>query len=177
MNLALYRSPEEIAAAVKRLAGEINRDYAGLEPLFVGVLNGSYIFIADLTRRLEMPIALDFMRASSYGEGRDSCGQVTITRDLEQDVSGRDVIVVEDIVDTGLTLSCILQHIGERKPASLRVCALLDKPGRRAVDCRPDYVGMEVEDLFLVGYGLDLAGRYRNLAGLYTLADGPDSAA
>ena len=173
MNLSLYRSPEEIATAVERLAGQINRDYAGLEPLVVGVLNGSYIFMADLTRRLEVPIALDFIRASSYGSGTASCGEVTITKDLEQDALGRDVIIVEDIVDTGLTLSCILQHIQDMGPASLRVCALLDKPARRVAPCRPDYVGMEVGDLFLVGYGLDLAGRHRNLAGLYTLAEGP----
>ncbi len=176
MDLVLYRDPIAIAAAVERLAEEINRAYAGRDLMVVGVLNGSYIFMADLTRRLEIPISVDFMRASSYGDGTTSCGEVTITRDLELDATRRDVLVVEDIVDTGLTLSCILQHISKKGPASLRVCTLLDKPARRVSDCCPDYVGMEVEDLFLVGYGLDLAGRYRNLAGLYILTDHPSSA-
>jgi len=167
MELFEVIRPREINIAVRRLATEINRDYKGMEPVVVGVLKGSFIFLSDLVRHLKMPVEVDFIRAASYGSGMKSSEEVVITRDMELGVAGRDVIVIEDIVDTGHTLRAILRCIDDKKPRSVRVCTLLDKPSRRVAECSLDYVGIEVEDRFLVGYGLDCAEKYRNLKGIY----------
>ncbi len=161
-------SPSEVATAVKRLAGLINRDYKSKEPLLVCVLKGSFIFMADLIRHLEMPVKIEFVRASSYGGGTSSNGAVELNG-MDLEFRGQDVIIVEDIIDTGQTLFAILDRIKLKKPASLRVCTLLDKPSRRKTDYRPDYYGIEVEDVFLVGYGLDHAENHRHLKGLYKI--------
>ena len=169
MELMSLVGPEEIEKVVDRLASEIRNDYRGRVPVMVCVLKGAFVFTADLVRRLDIPVEIDFIRASSYGAACESSGQVTISRGLELDVSGRDVIVVEDILDTGLTLDAVMGHIRGLSPATVKVCTLLDKPARRAVECRADYAGMEIEDMFVVGYGLDCAERHRNLSGLYVM--------
>lgn len=146
-----------------RLASRIDADLAGRPVLLVGVLKGSVFFLCDLARRLRSPVAIDFLQVSSYGDATRSSGNVRMTGDLAIDVAGRHVVVIEDVVDTGRTLEKILALLRTRSPASLRVCALLRKriAGRAAI--RPDYVGFEIDDRFVVGYGLDLAERYRNL--------------
>lgn len=158
-------SPSEVAAAVERLAGLINRDYKEKEPVLIGVLKGSFIFMADLVRHLKMPVKMEFVRASSYGSGTTSKGNVELGG-IDFDIQGQDVIIVEDIIDTGNTLAAIIDHMKSKEPASLRVCTLLDKPSRRVTGYRPDYAGIEVEDIFLVGYGLDHAENHRHLKGL-----------
>ncbi len=152
-----------IQARVAELAAEISRDYAEREPLVVCVLKGGFIFLADLVRHLDFPLALDFMAVSSYGAGTHSSGVVRILKDLETPIEGRDVLVVEDIVDSGLTLHYLMRNLASRRPASLEVCALLTKPARREIDVPIRYVGFEIPDRFVVGYGLDYAERYRNL--------------
>lgn len=152
-----------IAAKVGELAGRINRDYAGQEIYLVGILKGAVVFAADLMRRLEVPVRLDFMAVSSYGSASRSSGVVRINKDLDEAVEGRNVLVVEDIVDSGLTLHYLRSNLLARRPASLRLCAFLDKPSRRRVDVTVDYVGFTIPDVFIVGYGLDYAGRYRQL--------------
>ena len=154
---------EQLAARVADLASEITRDYEGRDLVFVGVLKGAVFFMADLARRVELPVALDFMAVSSYGTAGDSSGVVRILKDLDHDIRGRDVIIVEDIVDSGLTLSYLFKHLRSRGPASLEVCALLTKPSRRRADISCRYVGFEIEDKFVVGYGLDLADQFRAL--------------
>ena len=154
---------ETIQARIAVLAGEITRDYRDREPLVVCVLKGGFIFLADLVRHLDMPVNVDFMAISSYGAGTRSSGVVRILKDLETPIEGREVLVVEDIVDSGLTLHYLMRNLASRKPASLEVCALLTKPARREIDVPIRYVGFEIEDKFVVGYGLDYAERYRNL--------------
>lgn len=161
-------SPSEVATAVERLAGLINRDYKDKEPVLVGVLKGSFIFMADLVRYLDMPVKIEFVRASSYGSGTTSKGTVELGG-MDFEIQGRDVIIVEDIIDTGQTLAAIIARMKSKGPASLRVCTLLDKPSRRVTGYRPDYAGIEVEDVFLVGYGLDHAENHRHLKGLYKI--------
>ena len=156
-------SEEELDKRVSEIAAEINRDYAGKEPMLISVLRGSFVFMADLTRKIEVPCTIDFMSVSSYGKGTTSSGQVKITKDLSESIEGRDVLVVEDILDSGNTLSYLLKLLQARRPASIRLCTLLDKPSRRTKPIQADYVGFQVEDLFVVGYGLDYAERYRNL--------------
>jgi hypoxanthine phosphoribosyltransferase len=152
-----------IAARVQALAGEITRDYAGRDLLCVGVLQGSVFFLADLVRALDVPLTTDFMAVSSYGSGVRSSGVVRILKDLQQDIEGRHVLLIEDIVDTGLTLRYLREQLLLRRPASLRICTLLDKVAARREQVAVDYVGFACPDEFLVGYGLDYAGRYRNL--------------
>lgn len=161
--------PDKLDAVVADIAARIGADYKGRVPVVVCVLKGAFVFTADLIRRLDIPVELDFIRASSYGEGCESSGCVRITRELDTDVTGRDVIVVEDILDTGRTLDAVVRHIAASSPASIRCCALLDKPSRRVVEFSADYVGMEIEDLFVVGYGLDHAEKHRNLPGIFVL--------
>ena len=148
---------------VAEIAAQIDADYAGKEPMLISVLRGSFIFMADLVRSISLPCKLDFMAVSSYGAGTSSSGQVRITKDLSESIEGRDVIVVEDILDSGNTLSYLLKLLQARHPASIRLCTLLDKPSRRTKPVEADYVGFPVEDLFVVGYGLDFAEKYRNL--------------
>ena len=171
MELKELAGPEEIMCLIGRLASRIDQDYIGARPVMVGVLNGSFVFMADLVRMLKTDAEVDFIRARSYGLGQVSSGEVLITKDVEIDVCGRDVILVEDILDTGRTAKALSEHILAKGPASLKICVLLDKPSKRVVDYHADYVGMEVEDRFIVGYGLDCAERFRNLPGLYELLD------
>lgn len=153
----------EIETAVQRLASEITRDYRSKNPLLIGILKGSFVFMADLVRRLDMPLEVDFVRLSSYGSGTESCGKVSISGKLNSQLEGRHVIVVEDIIDTGLTTSYFLRYIRGRKPASVALCALTEKPARRKVDVKIDYLGFTVPNKFIVGYGIDYNERYRNL--------------
>ena len=148
---------------IEELGEEISTDYAGREVLLVGVLKGAVFFMADLMRQLSLPCEIDFMAISSYGEGTDSSGVVRILKDLDSNIIGRHVLVLEDIIDTGLTLSYLMRNLGAREPASLEVCALLVKHGRRETDVPVKYVGFEIPNQFVVGYGLDYAERYRNL--------------
>ena len=154
---------EQLQARVAEIAAQIDRDYAGKQPLLVSVLRGSFVFMADLVRQIHLPCTVDFMAVSSYGSGTSSSGQVKIVKDLSEHIEGRDLIVVEDILDSGNTLSYLLKLLQARRPASIRLCTLLDKPSRRTKPIQADYVGFQVEDLFVVGYGLDYAERYRNL--------------
>lgn len=155
-------SEAEIQAKVADLGQQISEDYAGSEILLIGLLRGAIVFLSDLMRAIRIPVRLDFIGISSYGASTDS-GAVRLVMDLETDISGCHVLVVEDIVDTGKTLSYLLENLKARQPASLRVCALLDKPERRTVPIDIDYVGFEIPDKFVVGYGLDFAEGYRNL--------------
>jgi hypoxanthine phosphoribosyltransferase len=155
---------EAIERKVAELGQRIARDYAGRQPLLlVGVLKGSFIFLADLSRRIAIPHAVDFIALSSYGNATKSTGEVRLIMDLRQSIAGKHVLVVEDIVDTGHTLSYLLRILGARQPASLRSCALVHKPSRREVEVQLDYVGFEIPDKWVVGYGLDYADRYRTL--------------
>jgi len=155
---------DELAAKVDELAARISCDYEGKELLLVGVLKGAVFFMADLARRIEgVAVALDFMAVSSYGSSTDSSGVVRILKDLDLEIAGRDVLIVEDIIDSGLTLSYLLKNLRSRKPASLEVCALLTKPSRRRTEIPCKYVGFEIDDKFVVGYGLDLADHFRTL--------------
>ena len=166
----LFRS-EEIAAAVARLAAEIKPDYQDKCPLLVGVLKGSFIFMADLVRRLDFPLEVDFIRLSSYGRGKESSGKVKVVQGLRSPVRERHVLVVEDIVDSGLTTSFLLDYIKGKKPASLKLCALTEKPARRQVPVAIDYLGLTVPDKFLIGYGLDWDEKFRNLPDICVLED------
>ena len=145
------------------LAGEISRDYAGKDPVLIGVLKGAVIFLADLMRRMTIPVAVDFVHASSYGNSTTSSRQVTIRKDADIDVAGRDVLLVDTVIDTGLTLSRLFEHFQERGPASLKVVVLLDKKPCRIADVPIAYRGFEIQDVFVVGYGVDCAQRCRNL--------------
>ena len=152
-----------LSARISELGEEISADYAGRTPLLVGVLKGAVFFMADLMRQLAVPCEIDFMAISSYGAAQDSSGVVRILKDLDLNIKGRDVIVVEDIIDSGLTLSYLMRNLGAREPASLEVCALLTKPARREIEVNVRYVGFEIPNQFVIGYGLDFAERYRNL--------------
>ena len=154
---------EQVAARVREMAAQISQDYAGKTPLVVGILRGSFIFMADLVRAMEVPLTLDFMVASSYGAGTVSSGKVKIGLDLQEDIAGRDVLLVEDILDTGNTLSKLVAELKTRQPASLKLCVLLDKPERRTKPIEADYVGFTIPDAFVVGCGLDYDQLYRQL--------------
>ncbi len=154
---------EQITQKVREMGERITRDYAGERLLLVGVLRGAVVVMGDLMRRIDLPCEIDFMDISSYGSGTSSSGVVRILKDLEEDITGRHVLIVEDIIDTGLTLSYLMRSLLARKPASLEICALVTKPSRRRVELDVKYLGFEVPDEFVVGYGLDYAGAYRNL--------------
>ncbi len=162
---------DEIARAVQRLGQEITRDYQGREPYLVGILKGAVVFLADLARAIQLPLTMDFMAISSYGTSRQSTGIVKIMQDLSENIQGRDVIIVEDIVDTGLTLAYLKDLLHVREPRSLAACTLLNKPSRRKIDVHIDYIGIEIPNEFVVGYGLDYGERYRNLPDLCVLKD------
>jgi len=162
---------EDLNRRVAELAEEINRDYAGRDLLLIGVLKGAVFFVSDLMRRLTIPVEVDFMAVASYGSATRSSGVVRILKDLDAVIEGRDVLIVEDIVDSGLTLQYLLRNLAGRGPASLEVCALLIKPDRRKVDLKTRYVGFEIPDEFAIGYGLDHAERYRNLPYVAALAE------
>jgi hypoxanthine phosphoribosyltransferase len=154
---------ETLAARVAELGAEVSVDYQGRDLLLIGVLKGAVFFMADLMRHLTVPCEVDFMAISSYGASTDSSGIVRILKDLDINIEGRDVLVVEDIIDSGLTLSYLMRNLESREPTSLEVCALLTKPARREIDVPVRYVGFEIPNKFVVGYGLDFAERYRNL--------------
>ena len=154
---------EELRQRVRDLGGQITADYAGRRPLLVSVLRGSYIFMADLTRAIDLDVTVDFMAVSSYGSGTASSGQVEIKKDLSDTIEGRDLIIVEDILDSGNTLYYLMDVLRARKPASIRICTLMDKPERRVKPITADYVGFTIPDAFIVGYGLDYDEKYRNL--------------
>ena len=168
-ELRVLLSREEIAATVKRLAAEIKRDYLNKRPLLIGILKGSFMFMADLIRRLDLPLEVEFIRLSSYGKGTESSGKVRVMQGLRSAVAGRDVLVIEDIVDTGLTTGYLLDYLRKKKPLSLKLCALTDKPSRRQVPVMIDYLGFTVPNRFLVGYGLDFDEQYRNLPDICVL--------
>lgn len=154
---------EDLQRRVAALGEQISRDYAGKPLLLIGVLKGAVFFLSDLMRYIDIPVEVDFMAVASYGSATDSSGVVRILKDLDAAIEGRDVLIIEDIVDSGLTLQYLLRNLGSRNPSSLEVCALLTKPQRRKVDLPTRYVGFEIADRFVVGYGLDYAERYRNL--------------
>ncbi len=156
-------SEEQLKNRVKELGAVISKDYEGKEPLMIGVLKGSFVFMADLARCITTNCGVEFMAVSSYGNSTTTTGQVQITRDLSCNVEGKDILVIEDILDSGLTLAYLKNYLQARRPATISICTLLDKPARRKSDIVPDYVGFICPDEFIVGYGLDYAGRYRNL--------------
>jgi hypoxanthine phosphoribosyltransferase len=168
-QLKILISRDEIAKAIDRLASEIQRDYQGKQPLLISVLKGSFMFMADLIRQLDLPLELDFTRLSSYGAARESSGKVRIVQGVKTPIKGRDVLVIEDIVDTGITISCLLDYLKKKKPASLKLCTLTDKPSRRRFPIPIDYRGFTVPNKFIVGYGLDLDQRFRNLPDIYVI--------
>jgi len=156
-------SEEAIQQKVRELGAAVSRDYEGRNPLVICVLKGAFIFMADLSKNITIPIELDFMAVSSYGNAARSSGEVKIIKDLDVSVDGRDIIIVEDIIDSGLTLSYLIDVLERRNALSVNVVALFDKPGRRTVDLTADYTGFVIPDAFVVGYGLDYAEKYRNL--------------
>ncbi len=160
---------EEIEKRTSELAAEISRDYKGKKLIMICVLTGAMVFFADLIRKIEIPLEVDTIVASSYGAGMTTSGSVRISKDIKYDISGKSVILVEDIIDTGVTLKTLTQMLATRAPESLKVCSLLDKPSRRRVDFEGDYVGFKIPDEFVVGYGLDYAEQYRNLPEVCTL--------
>ena len=156
-------SEEVLQTRVRELGLQIARDYADKDLVLLGVLKGCFLFMADLCRHIELPLACDFVGLSSYGDRTSSSGVVRITSDLTRPIEGKDVVVVEDIVDTGLTMKYLMENLSERKPRSVKICSLLEKPSRSVVPTQIDYLGFTVEDVFVIGYGLDFDGRYRNM--------------
>jgi hypoxanthine phosphoribosyltransferase len=167
--MKLLISEREVQKKVDSLARRISRDFAGREVLLVGILKGAFIFMADLARKMRNPVKIDFVRLASYGAGTKTSGKVRITKDLEISPRDKNVLVVEDIIDSGVTLKYLFRRLQSRRPRSLKIVALLDKPGRRKVKIHADYVGFAIEDHFVVGYGLDCNEEYRNLSGIYVV--------
>lgn len=162
-KISVLLSEEEVDKRIRELGEQISRDYEGKIVHLCCVLKGGTFFMCELAKRISVPVTLDFMCCSSYGSGTKSSGIIKIVKDLDESIEGRDVIVVEDIVDSGNTLSYLLENLNSRRPASLRLCTLLDKPDRRVKDVKVDYTGFQIPDEFVVGYGLDYAQKYRNL--------------
>jgi len=164
-------SRAELKSTVDKLAADITRDYHDKNPLLLGILKGVFVFMSDLVRRLDFPLEIEFIRLSSYGSGRETSGNVKMVQGLELDIEGRHVLVVEDIIDTGTSLAFLLDYLKKKKPASLKLCALTDKPARRRKPLKIDYLGLTVPDKFLVGYGLDCDQKYRNLPDICVLEE------
>jgi hypoxanthine phosphoribosyltransferase len=162
-KLQVLLSRAELQSTVDKLAAAITRDYHDKNPLLLGILKGVFVFMSDLVRQLDFPLEIEFVRLCSYGSGRETSGSVKMVQDLELNIEGRHVLVVEDIIDTGITLAFLLDYLKKKKPASLKLCALSDKPARRRVPVKIDYLGLTMPDKFLVGYGLDCGEKYRNL--------------
>jgi hypoxanthine phosphoribosyltransferase len=162
---------EQVESAVSRLAAEITVEYRDKSPVLIGILKGVFIFMADLVRRLDFPLELEFVRLSSYGRGRQTSGRVKVVQGLHCPVKDRHVLVIEDIIDTGITVAFLIDYLEKKTPASLKLCTLLDKPSRRRVPVKINYLGYTVPDEFLVGYGLDCDEQYRNLPDIYYLED------
>lgn len=168
-RLKVMLTAEQINNKVKELAVEISKDYEGKKPLLIAVLKGAVVFLSDLIRHIEVPVEIDFMAVSSYGADTASSGVVRILKDLDQSIKDKDVLIVEDIIDTGLTLNYLIENLSSRKPRSLKVVTLLDKPDRRRVELTPDYCGFIIPDCFVIGYGLDFNEHYRYMADLCIL--------
>ncbi len=162
LRLEVLIDREKIAKRVKELAEEISKDFENEDPLMIGILNGAFIFMADLVREMKVPVEVEFIRVKSYC-GTNTTGCVEVLLDVPECVKGKNVVIVEDIVDTGITMNYLLNRVKNKGAKSVKVCALLDKPSRRIVDIKPDYVGFEIPDYFVVGYGLDYNGKYREL--------------
>ena len=156
-------SEEKLRERIAELGRELTEDYAGKQPIVLGVLKGSFLFMADLVREMDIPLSVEFLGVSSYGGGTETTGEVRVTLDLREPIAGRHVIVAEDIVDTGLTLTYVMNMLKNRQPASLKLCCLLNKPERRRIEINPDYVGFTIPNEFVVGYGLDVDELFRNL--------------
>ncbi len=171
-SLKVLLSAEQIHNRIAELGAEIDRDYPSGEPVYlIAVLKGAFIFMADLSRAMKTPARIEFIGISSYGKGKTSSGQVQLTKDLDAPIEGHDVIIVEDILDTGITLNYLTKLMAQRKPKSLRIVALLDKPERRKSPVKADYIGFTIPDEFVVGYGLDYAEDYRNLKDVCVMGD------
>ncbi len=170
-QLKVLITREEIGKAVTRLASEIRRDYQGKRPLLIGVLKGSFVFMADLIRQLDLPLEIDFIGLSSYGAAKETSGKVRVVQPLKTAIKGRDVLVIEDIVDTGITISFLLDYLRKKKPASLKLCSLTDKPSRRQVPISIDYLGFTMPNKFIVGYGLDFDEEFRYLPNICFVED------
>jgi hypoxanthine phosphoribosyltransferase len=171
VKLNVLFTAEQIAAAAERLAAEIRRDYADKNPVLIGVLKGSFVFLADLVRKLDFPLEIEFAQLSSYGHGRESAGKIRVVKDVECDIKGRHVLVVEDIIDTGLTAQFFLEHLKKKQPASVKLCSLTDKPSRTQVEINIDYLGLTVPDKFIVGYGIDWDEKFRYLPEICAIED------
>ena len=171
VKLSVLFTAEEIAATVERLAAEIRRDYLNKNPVLIAVLKGSFVFLADLVRRLDFPLQVEFAQLSSYGHGKESAGKIKVIRDIQGDIKGRHVLVIEDIIDTGLTAAFFLKYLRQKQPASLKLCSLTDKPSRTQVKINIDYLGLTVPDKFIVGYGIDWDERFRYLPDICTIED------
>jgi hypoxanthine phosphoribosyltransferase len=169
MSKEIIFSRAVIQKRVQEMAGQISKDYAGSDLVIIGILKGAFIFMADLIRMINIPCKVDFVRVASYGAGAESAGKVVMTKDIETSIRGRDILIVEDIVDTGLTLQYLTDWLKERNPRSLKVCAFLDKRKRRKVTFEADYVGFTIDDGFVVGYGLDFNEQYRFLPEVYVI--------
>jgi hypoxanthine phosphoribosyltransferase len=169
MRKEILYSRTQIQEKVKEIANCISHDYAGRELIIIGILKGAFVFMADLIRELSIPCKIDFVRAASYGAGQETSGKVVMTKDIETSIKGKDILIVEDIVDTGLTLTYLVDWLKERNPKSLKVCAFLDKRKRRKVDFEADYVGFTIDDGFVVGYGLDFNEQARYLPEVYVV--------
>lgn len=168
-RLSPLHAPEEIGAAVRRIAARLDADFRDEKPILVGVLKGAFVFLADLVRAMTVPAEIDFVRAASYGKGTETSGKVVLLMDMDIPVAGRSVVLIDDIVDSGLTLDFLRRMIEARSPRDVRICALLDKPSRRQVPVPIDYLGFTVPDRFVVGYGIDYQERHRTLPGIFTL--------
>ena len=164
-------SREDILNKNRELGKKISEDYKGKKLLIVSLLKGSFVFTADLVREIDVPTQIEFMTTSSYGHGEESTGQVNLVNDLGVDVENRDVLIVDDIMDTGLTMKFIIDHLKKSNPSSIKSCVFLDKPERRKADITPDYVGYTIPDVFIVGYGLNYGDYYRNIPYIFTFED------
>ncbi|MCX6161028.1 MAG: hypoxanthine phosphoribosyltransferase [Ignavibacteriae bacterium] len=168
-KLQVFIKPSQLSRRIKQLAADINHDYRNKIPIFIGVLNGAFIFMSDLIREIDVKCEVDFLKLSSYGDSKISSGEVKTIKELNCDVKGRDVIIVEDIIDSGLSMKYMLSQIKKHKPKSVRLAALLHKKDVAKIDFKIDYLGFAIDNKFVVGYGLDFAQRYRNLKGIYVL--------
>lgn len=171
VKLSVLFSAEQLATVVKRLAAEIRQDYADKNPILIGVLKGSFVFLADLVRQLDFPLQVEFAQLSSYGHGRESAGKIRVVKDVGYDIEGRHVLVVEDIIDTGLTAQFFLEHLRKKGAASVKLCSLTDKPSRTQVEIKIDYLGLTVPDRFIVGYGIDWDEKFRYLPDICAIED------
>ncbi len=168
-ELKLLFSKKAIEETVARLAHEISADYANKQVVLIGVLKGAFVFLADLVRQLTIPVEIEFMRIASYGSQKESSGEIIIKKDVEISLEGKDILVIEDIVDTGLSLTFLLDHLRERNPSSLKICALVDKKSRREVEVEVDYIGFTIDEGFIVGYGIDFNEGYRALPEIFVV--------